>query len=365
MTFKTIALMFVPLVTTFAAVQEAAAYNPDYETPFCGDGVCNGREDYDTCEDDCVRPICGDGECNGSETQSSCPDDCVGSTGGDGGPVSLCGPFNDVWSWSTGFDGELVSARAGITMSTSGAAGGVSNLVNVFANLSLVGQPMSLLDMTATGSANGVGASGSAAITVRGLAIFGGPATTTGGTATKHVPLTSWVLYQNQISTGVYCDPWLHVACAKADAEVTISADAVLSLSETVSNLSTEGFLGPEAYVTATVIGKGSVCIGPCVLDWATLSINGVATLADLRIGGKASVAATSGSFAPGATVDSYIGIGADFAMGAGTVDMKLDGCVNLFFTQLCTNFFTYNGLNWGAPIAATVNAGTPATHCL
>jgi len=44
----------------------------------CGDGICEGPEDYDSCAvDNCAPPpVCGDGLCNGDETQGSCSEDC-------------------------------------------------------------------------------------------------------------------------------------------------------------------------------------------------------------------------------------------------------------------------------------------------
>ncbi|MBM4371380.1 MAG: choice-of-anchor L domain-containing protein, partial [Deltaproteobacteria bacterium] len=45
---------------------------------WCGDGLCTGDEDCETCEEDCgaCPPACGDGECNGDETCETCADDC-------------------------------------------------------------------------------------------------------------------------------------------------------------------------------------------------------------------------------------------------------------------------------------------------
>lgn len=45
--------------------------------PYCGDGICNGSETWQTCND-CPQPIvCGDGICNGNENQQSCAADCA------------------------------------------------------------------------------------------------------------------------------------------------------------------------------------------------------------------------------------------------------------------------------------------------
>ena len=42
--------------------------------PFCGDGVCKGKETYENCKNDCF--LCGDGTCNTGEDSDSCPVDC-------------------------------------------------------------------------------------------------------------------------------------------------------------------------------------------------------------------------------------------------------------------------------------------------
>jgi hypothetical protein len=43
----------------------------------CGDGTCEGEEDYTNCGIDCgTPPVCGDDICNGGENQCNCPDDC-------------------------------------------------------------------------------------------------------------------------------------------------------------------------------------------------------------------------------------------------------------------------------------------------
>ena len=42
----------------------------------CGDGTCEGAEDYVTCEIDCPAPYCGDGNCDPDEDQCDCPGDC-------------------------------------------------------------------------------------------------------------------------------------------------------------------------------------------------------------------------------------------------------------------------------------------------
>jgi hypothetical protein len=44
---------------------------------YCGDGICNGNEDWTTCGD-CPppQPFCGDGVCDAGETRFNCPSDC-------------------------------------------------------------------------------------------------------------------------------------------------------------------------------------------------------------------------------------------------------------------------------------------------
>jgi hypothetical protein len=46
--------------------------------PYCGDGTCNGLEDYKLCPTDCTPPagLCGDFHCDTGETTTSCPNDC-------------------------------------------------------------------------------------------------------------------------------------------------------------------------------------------------------------------------------------------------------------------------------------------------
>ena len=47
----------------------------------CGDGLCQGSEDYSNCSADCAPPVsqCGDGICGDGETSLSCPGDCPGA----------------------------------------------------------------------------------------------------------------------------------------------------------------------------------------------------------------------------------------------------------------------------------------------
>lgn len=42
----------------------------------CGDGICEGFEDYSNCSVDCTAPVCGDGTCESGEGQCSCSADC-------------------------------------------------------------------------------------------------------------------------------------------------------------------------------------------------------------------------------------------------------------------------------------------------
>ncbi len=62
--------------------------------PFCGDGFCNGGEDFTTCSLDCVAPFCGDGFCNGGEDFTTCSLDCVAPFCGDG----FCNGVEDTFS---------------------------------------------------------------------------------------------------------------------------------------------------------------------------------------------------------------------------------------------------------------------------
>ena len=43
--------------------------------PYCGDGICNNNEDYDTCSRDCAG-FCGDGVCDPTESSATCPAEC-------------------------------------------------------------------------------------------------------------------------------------------------------------------------------------------------------------------------------------------------------------------------------------------------
>ncbi len=45
------------------------------EKSYCGDNVCNDKENSDNCPQDCPV-ICGDNLCNGNENNALCPDDC-------------------------------------------------------------------------------------------------------------------------------------------------------------------------------------------------------------------------------------------------------------------------------------------------
>jgi len=49
-------------------------------SPFCGDKICNGKENCTTCSGDCgvcpVLPVCGDKVCNGKENCTTCSGDC-------------------------------------------------------------------------------------------------------------------------------------------------------------------------------------------------------------------------------------------------------------------------------------------------
>jgi subtilisin family serine protease len=42
----------------------------------CGDGICEGLEDYSNCSVDCPPPVCGDGSCESGEDQCNCSADC-------------------------------------------------------------------------------------------------------------------------------------------------------------------------------------------------------------------------------------------------------------------------------------------------
>lgn len=53
---------------------------PPPPKPVCGDGTCNGTENFETCSSDCPPPppppVCGDNKCEGHETYQNCASDC-------------------------------------------------------------------------------------------------------------------------------------------------------------------------------------------------------------------------------------------------------------------------------------------------
>lgn len=62
------------------------------EESYCGDGVCDDDETYESCPEDCeevVEPYCGDGVCDTDETDETCPEDCR-DTGGIGAEAKTC-----------------------------------------------------------------------------------------------------------------------------------------------------------------------------------------------------------------------------------------------------------------------------------
>jgi hypothetical protein len=53
----------------------------NYPAISCGDGKCNGEENWESCPDDCEAPLegCGDGDCGSGEDFATCPQDCYQS----------------------------------------------------------------------------------------------------------------------------------------------------------------------------------------------------------------------------------------------------------------------------------------------
>ena len=53
---------------------------PPKPDPVCGDGMCNGQENLESCPGDCPPPppppVCGDKKCEGGENYQDCPSDC-------------------------------------------------------------------------------------------------------------------------------------------------------------------------------------------------------------------------------------------------------------------------------------------------
>jgi hypothetical protein len=64
----------------FAFFVPAPPPPPPPPKPVCGDGTCNGTENFQTCASDCPPPppppVCGDKKCEGTETYASCESDC-------------------------------------------------------------------------------------------------------------------------------------------------------------------------------------------------------------------------------------------------------------------------------------------------
>lgn len=58
-----------------------SSYTPQIcmqDCPRCGDAICNGTENANTCNGDC-NPVSGNGVCESGETQSTHPWDCYPS----------------------------------------------------------------------------------------------------------------------------------------------------------------------------------------------------------------------------------------------------------------------------------------------
>ena len=66
--------------------------------PVCGDGICNGNENSQSCVKDCSASVCGDNICNATETISSCSVDC---------PL-FCDLTSASWSTNKSIEGEIV-----------------------------------------------------------------------------------------------------------------------------------------------------------------------------------------------------------------------------------------------------------------
>ncbi len=63
----------------------------------CGDGICSGTENCDSCGDDCGACVCGDGVCASSESTDSCPGDCpLGCSSSDTAGCAGCACEADV-----------------------------------------------------------------------------------------------------------------------------------------------------------------------------------------------------------------------------------------------------------------------------
>jgi hypothetical protein len=58
-------------VTNSGGWQNIYCEGPD---PYCGDGICNNGENWQTCSDCPAPPYCGDGICNNGENWQTCGD---------------------------------------------------------------------------------------------------------------------------------------------------------------------------------------------------------------------------------------------------------------------------------------------------
>ncbi len=96
-----------PSFRSFSLLFSSLASPP---APFCGDGSCNGNENYDSCPQDCSppAPFCGDGSCNGNENSQTCPQDCGGTK-----PPIKNGETRAVWLQDDNYlDSKLAKLKA-------------------------------------------------------------------------------------------------------------------------------------------------------------------------------------------------------------------------------------------------------------
>lgn len=73
--------LFLFAILSTLALGCAVQPTPDsVDETVCGDGVCNGDEDSESCPSDCNddSPVCGDGVCESPEDAESCSADCDG-----------------------------------------------------------------------------------------------------------------------------------------------------------------------------------------------------------------------------------------------------------------------------------------------
>jgi hypothetical protein len=268
-----------------------------------------------------------------------------------------CGPFSRAASHSMGFSGEILSASLSALASVEGSQSGVRDAMGFRIDGTVFGQPLNLVDMATSGFADGASASGDGLISLAGFAILP-HTTTTGGTVERWQPLLTWTLWSLSGQTPPVCDPLLGVLCARAQGTIQLAANVGFGLRQTVAPSSVLGHMGPFGSLTGTVVG--SACIGltgACTILGINVQLSGTAVIANLSVGAQASAALTSPTAAT-----SSLGVGANFEMGNGSIDLAFQTCA----VGLCSTVWSQNVANWAPPVSHAWGVPEDArTHCL